>query len=164
MWYRYISYCITQLWRTWLHCREREDILIRVGIQAIQKAIKFFLFLSSPEQKQLQSKTIPWKSVNVFKVAAFAGVCLNWSRPQASWHLKTMLTLWDLFHMSPLLGIFLTNPTPAPNPYTHTGLNGCATPGEGNGNLLQYSSLGNPMDRGAWQAIVHGVTKESDTT
>ena len=31
-------------------------------------------------------------------------------------------------------------------------------PGEGNGNLLQYSCLGNPMDRGAWQATVHGVT------
>ena len=31
--------------------------------------------------------------------------------------------------------------------------------GEGNGNLLQYSCLGNPMDRGARRATVHGVTK-----
>ena len=31
--------------------------------------------------------------------------------------------------------------------------------GEGNGNPLQYSCLENPMDRGAWQAAVHGVTK-----
>ena len=31
--------------------------------------------------------------------------------------------------------------------------------GEGNGNPLQYSCLENPMDRGAWQATVHGVTK-----
>ena len=31
--------------------------------------------------------------------------------------------------------------------------------GEGNGNLLQYSCLENYMDRGAWQATVHGVTK-----
>ena len=31
--------------------------------------------------------------------------------------------------------------------------------GEGNGNLLQYSCLENPMDRGAWQAKIHGVTK-----
>ena len=38
------------------------------------------------------------------------------------------------------------------------------SPGEGNGNLLQYSHLGNPMDRGAQQATVRGVTKESDTT
>ena len=36
--------------------------------------------------------------------------------------------------------------------------------GEGNGNLLQYSYLGNPMDRGAWQATVRGIAKESDTT
>ena len=33
------------------------------------------------------------------------------------------------------------------------------SPGEGNGNPLQYSYLGNPMDRGAWQATVHGVEK-----
>ena len=31
--------------------------------------------------------------------------------------------------------------------------------GEGNGNPLQYSCLGNAMDRGAWWAIVHGFTK-----
>ena len=31
--------------------------------------------------------------------------------------------------------------------------------GEGNGSQLQYSCLGNPMDRGAWWAIVHGVPK-----
>ena len=31
-------------------------------------------------------------------------------------------------------------------------------PGEGNGNPLQYSCLGNPTDRGIWQAIVQGVT------
>ena len=33
------------------------------------------------------------------------------------------------------------------------------SPGEGNGNPLQYSGLQNPMDRGAWQAIIHRVTK-----
>ena len=33
------------------------------------------------------------------------------------------------------------------------------SPGERNGNPLQYSSLGNPMDRGAWQATVHGVSR-----
>ena len=32
-------------------------------------------------------------------------------------------------------------------------------PGEGNGNPLQYSCLGNPMHRGAWRATVHGVAK-----
>ena len=33
------------------------------------------------------------------------------------------------------------------------------SPGEGNGNPLQYSRLENPTDRGAWQATVHGVAK-----
>ena len=33
------------------------------------------------------------------------------------------------------------------------------SPGEGNDYPLQYSGLENPMDRGAWQDIVHGVTK-----
>ena len=37
------------------------------------------------------------------------------------------------------------------------GLGRC--PGEGNGNPLQYSCLGNPMDGRVWRAIAHGVTK-----
>ena len=43
------------------------------------------------------------------------------------------------------------------------------SPGEGNGNPLQYSCLGNSKERRAWQALgrlltVHGVTKELDMT
>ena len=37
-------------------------------------------------------------------------------------------------------------------------------PGEGNGNPLQYSRLGNPMDRRAWRATDHRVTKQLDMT
>ena len=33
------------------------------------------------------------------------------------------------------------------------------SPGRGNGTPLQYSGLGNPMERGAWRATVHGVAK-----
>ena len=47
---------------------------------------------------------------------------------------KTLTTMWEI----PGLGRF---------------------PGEGNGNPLQYSCLENPMDRGAWQATVHGATR-----
>jgi len=55
------------------------------------------------------------------------------------------------------------------NPYANPGDSGLIPglgrpPGEGNGNPLQYSCLGNPMDREAWQALVHRVAKESDTT
>ena len=38
------------------------------------------------------------------------------------------------------------------------------SPGEGNGNPLEYYCLGNTMDRGAWQATVLGVATELDTT
>ena len=38
------------------------------------------------------------------------------------------------------------------------------SPGEGNGNPLQYSCLENQMDRGAWGASVHALAKELDTT
>ena len=33
------------------------------------------------------------------------------------------------------------------------------SPGVGNGNVLQYSCLGNPMDRRAWRSTVHGIAK-----
>ena len=39
-----------------------------------------------------------------------------------------------------------------------------STPGGGNSNPFQYSCLGNPLDRGAWRATVHGGGKESDRT
>ena len=38
------------------------------------------------------------------------------------------------------------------------------SPGEENGNLLQHSCLGNPMDREDWWARAHGVAKKSDMT
>jgi len=38
------------------------------------------------------------------------------------------------------------------------------SPGKGNGNPLQYSSLGNPMNSRAWRATGHGVAKELVTT
>ena len=37
------------------------------------------------------------------------------------------------------------------------------SPREGNGKPLQYSFLGNPMDREVWRVTVHGITKELDT-
>ena len=57
----------------------------------------------------------------------------------------------------------------AKNPPTNAGDAGSIpvsgrSPEEGNGNQVQYSCLGNPMDRGVWQATVHRVAKESDKT
>ena len=86
------------------------------------------------------------------------------------------------FHLSPSMGFFkcswngLCNHTcglpwwPSSKEYTcNTGDLGSIPgsgrcPEEGNRNPLQYSCLGNPKERGAWWATVHGVTKESDMT
>ena len=56
----------------------------------------------------------------------------------------------------------------AKNPLGNAGYMGLIagsgrSPGEGNDSPLQYSCLGNPMDRGTWQVNTHGVAKESDT-
>ena len=53
----------------------------------------------------------------------------------------------------------------AKNPHANRGYTGLISgsgksPGEGNGNLLQYSCLRNPMDSGAWWATVHRVAKD----
>ena len=63
--------------------------------------------------------------------------------------------------------LFLTQGLPwwfSDNAFANSGDSGLIpgsgrSPGEGNGNPLQYSCLGNPMDRGDWGATVHGVTK-----
>ena len=51
-------------------------------------------------------------------------------------------------------------PAKAGGPRTSSSIPGSGgSLGEGNGNPFQYSCLGNPMDRGAWQATVHGTAK-----
>ena len=54
------------------------------------------------------------------------------------------------------------------NPSANAGdagsIPGSRSPGKGNGNQLQYSCLEISMDSEAWQATVHGVAKEMDTT
>ena len=53
---------------------------------------------------------------------------------------------------------------PPANPgYTGSIPGSGESPREENGKPLQYSCLGNPMNRAAWRATVHGVAKESDT-
>ena len=53
-------------------------------------------------------------------------------------------------------------PVNAGDPGSFSGSERC--PGGRKDKPLQYSCLGNPMDRGAWQATVSGLPKESDTT
>ena len=55
-------------------------------------------------------------------------------------------------------------PTNAGNSREIGSIPGSGRSGEGNGNPLQYSCLGNPMDKGAWWSIAHGGHIELDMT
>ena len=58
-------------------------------------------------------------------------------------------------------GAVVNNPSASAGDAREVGsiLGSGRSPGEGNGNPLQYSCLENPLDRGAWQDRVHGVAK-----
>ena len=69
----------------------------------------------------------------------------------------------------PLWKISFSGDSVVKNPCANAGDSGSIpgsgrSPGEGNGNPLQYTCLENPMDGGARQATVHGIAKESDMT
>ena len=71
------------------------------------------------------------------------------------------LTVKDYFFRAPWFMV----KNPPSNAGNMGSISGSGTsPGEENGNLLQCSCLGNPMDREAWWATAHGVAKESDMT
>ena len=81
------------------------------------------------------------------------------------WGLRWCLALssnsiFNLRHCSPGGSVVKNLPTNAGNLGSIPGLG--RSPGEGNGNRLQYSCLENPMERGDWRAIVHGVMKDLD--
>ena len=63
-------------------------------------------------------------------------------------------------------GSVVKNPPADPGDIRDIGLipRSGRSPGEGNGNPLQYSCLENPMDRVAWRTTIHGAAKESDAT
>ena len=90
-------------------------------------------------------------SLRPYGVARQAPLCMEFSRQEYS------------------NGFALPSPGDLPDPGIESGsptLQADSLPSEprGNGNLLQYFCLRNPIDKGAWQATTHEVTKESDTT
>ena len=104
------------------------------------------------EEEITYSWIIPWTEEPWW--ATVPGVTKSWTRLK---QLNTAQHSTTPFRMPPSGSVAKNLPANAgdvgPNPGSGR------SPGEGNGNPLQYSCLENPMDRGAWQATVHGVTK-----
>ena len=67
------------------------------------------------------------------------------------------MTLKDVFRGFPDIPVVKESACSTGDPVSIPGSG--RFPGEGNGNPLQYSYLENPMDRGTWQATVHGVAR-----
>ena len=88
---------------------------------------------------------------------------LTWLKEEKQWHMFHRLSSFNchLFLIwNPIFPGGLDSKAFACNEGDPGSIPGSGrSPGEGNGNPLQYSCLENPMDRGAWQAAVHGVTK-----
>ena len=84
-----------------------------------------------------------------------------------------LLTIYEPFNLCPTCpqsfpsGSAVKNPPAMQEMWQESGIRFLGwedSPGEGNGNPLQYSCLENPLERGAWRATVRGVAKESDMT
>ena len=79
-------------------------------------------------------------------------------------HLSMQQILWTACHVPKASQLPFHYPVAVKNPPANAGDVGSIpvsgrSPGEGNGNPPEYSCLRNPMDRGAWWAIVHGVAE-----
>ena len=77
--------------------------------------------------------------------------------------LTVLIIKWVISAYKSFLGGSVVKNLPANSGDTGSILGLARFPGEGNGNPLQDSCLGNTMERGAWRATAHGVVKESDT-
>ena len=86
--------------------------------------------------------------------------------PALFFFLRIIFIIWCFFGFIHILGGFPDDTVIKTLPANAEDARGAAlipglgsSPGVGNGNLLQYSCLENPMERGAWRATVHGVAK-----
>ena len=84
--------------------------------------------------------------------------CSSWSRKESD---TTERLNWTEYIWSSQVALVVRNSPANAGNKTDSGFNPALgrSPGEGNGNPLQHSCLGNPMDRGAWWATDHGVPK-----
>ena len=116
------------------------------------------------------SKSVVYVCVDSFLYSLFCSTDLFVPIPISCWLITVAYNnSWYLIGQVSLLEGFPggseIKPLPAVQETIYNAGDADSTPGlgrlprEGNGNPFQYSRLGNPMDRGAWQATVHGITR-----
>ena len=124
-----------------------------------------------PEQPRIsendfQNASLWWRNIHVFiynlYIYIYKNSFLKWVIPtsfgDSGWH--GFCHFGRFTWASQLMQVVKTPPANAGEVRDVRSIPGLGrSPGEGNGNPLQYSGLENPMDRGAWRATVHGVVK-----
>ena len=111
---------------------------------------------------QYPDNGICWTSIRLSSTTTTTAECPR--RLCMGWNWTALLNKgeWNLKNSKRIRGF--PGGSAVKNPYANTGASGSIpgsrrSPGEGNGNPLQYSCLGNPMERGAWLPTIHGVAK-----
>ena len=127
------------------------EIITTVKIMNITPKVSWYLFVISPSFRSGAPCLTPssgnhWSAFCHYRLVSFSRILFEWSR------IGSGLPWW------------LSGKESASAGDVSSVVGSGRSPGEGNGNPLQHSCLGNPMDRGAWQATAHGVIKELHTT
>ena len=119
------------------------SLKITEGVNFIQRVKCWNLSLEVSVMVKFKEVVVKWRRKSMLVII------LNFSSVQFSCSVMS-----DFLRPHELLHARL--PCPSPTPRVHSN---SRPSGEGNGNPQQCSCLENPMDRGAWQATVHGVAK-----
>ena len=148
-------------WATVHRVSQSQTQLKQLSMQAgIMQASASWLFQSVKEKKF----TLLRKNHKLTDVQGFVRVQWEWSRgSQLNWCLEGKITFLTITFIKSQLLRLPCSPN-CKESSCNAGDQGSVlalgrSSGEGYGNPLQYSCLENPMDRGAWRATVHGVTK-----
>ena len=140
-----------------------------VGIHRRKRALTFFFFFSRILQFLLSFFDFSFISVTTTTIGPLNGASSlgqTYSRSSFSLSLPPgpfiyiYIYIYICIHTYiHICGSVVKNPPAMQQETWIRPLGSGRSPGEGSGNPLQYSSLGNPVDRGAWRATVHGVAK-----
>ena len=147
-----LKHCLISEGRAWIWAFFRSSI----GDNGVHLALKYTKFTQKRQRKELRGITsIPSPSLT-HQMSYFSSQEDEWVRKDIDQLLCITLGFPD--------GSVVKNPcTKAEDKRDTASMPELWwSPGEGNGNRVHYSCLENPMDRGAWQATVHGVAKTEE--
>ena len=146
-------------WGTLLACQEWKSRLPTQPAVSVEMGPRLFLWCLDESEQSLSKRFLSCET------ASFLILCLKGAVFVGKVFCPVHIGIYRLQVAVFSNGLHSVVKNPPANAGDVSWISGSGRPpGKGNGNSCLYSCLGNPMDRGFWQATVHGVTKESDMT